>query len=95
MLYDSNLVIEFNDETWIRVVEENKRIYCLNNSQQIFFEQPNQCYKFIELSIGKKTIQQVVYNSSFGNKIIYSNEEKEQEQEQQEAANTLLNLYKN
>ncbi len=93
ILYNSNIVIEFEDETWIRIVEEKGRYSWYNSVSDtyLYFHKPNECYRFIELSAAKDKIYEVVYNSPRGNVLVYR---KEIEETDNSAAELLLTLSK-
>jgi hypothetical protein len=72
-LYNSNIVIELDDESWMRIIEDNGRYiwYNANNSQRLYFHKDSDCYRFIELSLKPNTIKEIVYNSYHGNILLY------------------------
>ena len=97
-LYNSNIVIEFEDTTWMRVNEESGRYIWYNsvNCQRLYFHKDSECYKFIELSINKSKIQQIVYNSYHGNILLYNKEKNKTQlnEIEQNTAQLLLELNK-
>ena len=90
-LCDSNLVVEFTNKTWMRIVELKGRYIWYNSelpTQKMFFNKSDECFRVIELSIKKDKIKEIVYNSLNGNVLIYKkNQEKD-------AAEVLLELNK-
>jgi len=98
-LCDSNLVVEFTNKTWMRIVELKGRYIWYNSelpTQKMFFNKSDECFRVIELSIKKDKIEEIVYNSLHGNVLIYkknANKEKFEEIETN-AAELLLELNK-
>jgi len=83
-LGDSNLAIEFKDDTWMRISrEKNGRFLWYNSNsphQTLYFQTHEQCFRILELSISPKNITEVVLNDSqTGNIIVYKKETKELE----------------
>jgi len=74
-LGDSNLVIEFRDESWIRIAKKNDKFTwynSINPHQTIYFQNEAECYKVLELSIKDYNVSQVVLNSpQSGNLIVF------------------------
>ena len=91
-LCDSNIVVELEDETWMRIIESKGRYVLTNstNSMTLYFHKPDECFRFVKMSI-KKHIHEIVYNSVNGNMLVYKKNCMETDRE---AAELLLLLNK-
>jgi hypothetical protein len=71
---DSSFVIEFENETWMRIYFENGKFKWYNSTnplQTIIFQNQTECFRVLELSIKPNKIAEIVSNDIEGNKFKY------------------------